>query len=77
MKIRISPILGLEGFKEIITELKNKSIDLPVIGIGGIGIEDFQAILASGIHGVALASIINLDQDPVEKAKEVMKKFIL
>lgn len=74
-KDNLSPILGLDGYGEVLTELEKRSISLPVVAIGGIQIEDFQDIFTAGIHGIALASVINLATDPVVKSEEVMNEI--
>lgn len=71
-KDNLSPVLGLEGFKNIIQSLKQQAVDLPVIAIGGIDTQDFKAIFDAGIHGVAIASLINMNANPEEKAKNIL-----
>lgn len=54
-KQNLSPILGLNGYKNII---KNNSINIPIYAIGGIKIEDISSLMKTGIYGVALSSTI-------------------
>ena len=68
-KEKLNPILGLEGYS-IIQQSNNSSI--PIIAIGGIQIEDVQPLMNTGIHGVAVSSVINLADD---KAK-VISSFL-
>ncbi len=63
-KEKLSPVLGLNGYKNIIKSARELKISLPIIAIGGIKTEDCQNILSTGIHGVAIASEINLADDP-------------
>lgn len=58
-KDNLSPVLGLNGYKQIITSCKNHNINLPIIAIGGIKTEDIKVILSTGVFGIALASLIN------------------
>ena len=57
-KQQLSPILGLEGIYSIMQQLKALGIDIPVIAIGGILAEDLQELIATGIHGIAVSSLI-------------------
>jgi len=68
-KEKLNPILGLEGYS-IIQQSNNSSI--PIIAIGGIQLEDVQPLMSTGIHGVAVSSVINLADD---KAK-VISSFL-
>ena len=68
-KEKLNPILGLEGYS--IIQQSNNSI-IPIIAIGGIQIEDVQPLMNTGIHGVAVSSVINLADD---KAK-VISSFL-
>jgi thiamine-phosphate pyrophosphorylase len=74
-KENLSPILGIEKYTTILKQLEARNIALPIIAIGGIQIEDFETIIENGIHGVALASLINLDPNPTEKAKQITNKI--
>lgn len=56
-KQKLSPILGIEGYTNIISALKAKGYHTPIYAIGGITAADIQAILDTGVHGVAVSSI--------------------
>ncbi len=68
-KEKLNPILGLEGYS--IIQQSNNSI-IPNIAIGGIQLEDVQPLMNTGVHGVAVSSVINLADD---KAK-VISSFL-
>ncbi|MGV3507929.1 MAG: thiamine phosphate synthase [Sphingobacteriaceae bacterium] len=75
-KAKLSPVLGLDGYKNIQTEAKRLNIQIPIIAIGGIETEDIAAILQTGISGVAVSSLIAFASDPkqeVSKIKELLK----
>ncbi|MFL9836244.1 thiamine phosphate synthase [Flavobacterium sp. ST-75] len=57
-KEKLSPVLGLSGYKSIMTQLQERDINIPVFAIGGIQREDVQSILDTGIYGVALSGYI-------------------
>ena len=58
-KEKLSPILGLKSYFEIIQKLKNNKIEIPVYAIGGIALEDMNPLIETGIHGIAVSGMIN------------------
>lgn len=70
-KEKLSPVLGSEGYEQILRKCKEQGIDLPVIAIGGITNDDVQEIMDTGIYGVAVSNAISLAADK----KEVVQKF--
>ena len=69
-KKNLSPTLGISGFKDIITQCEKAEINIPIIAIGGIHISDLPILKEIGIHGVAIASQINLSKYPTETASK-------
>ena len=62
-KEKLSPVLGLPGYKNIITALNERQIQIPVYAIGGIVAEDITAIMQTGVYGVAVSGIITHHPD--------------
>lgn len=74
-KKKLSPILGLDGYKRIIEQMTAYGINTPVIAIGGILLQDVSDIMQTGVSGVAVSGAIlnaNNGYDPVT----TMKRFI-
>jgi len=63
-KKKLSPILGLEGYRQIMNRLRQEQIDIPVIAIGGIGVEDVALLLDAGLAGVAFSGMLVHAEDP-------------
>jgi thiamine-phosphate pyrophosphorylase len=63
-KQNLSPILGLEGYRSIIEKMKTKSIEIPIYAIGGIVLENVESLMETGIHGIAVSSLITQSEDP-------------
>lgn len=61
----LAPIIGLEGYRDIMRTVDAEGIDLPVCAIGGITFEDIAPILSTGIHGIAVSGAILRAADPV------------
>jgi len=57
-KEKLSPVLGLKGYTDIMQKLKELNVQMPVYAIGGILQEDIPAMLRAGIYGVALSGLI-------------------
>lgn len=76
-KKKLSPTLGLEGYRRIIAECQANQITLPIIAIGGIQLEDIEAIMATGVHGIAVSTLITQAVDKqatVSLIQDVIKK---
>jgi thiamine-phosphate pyrophosphorylase len=58
-----SPLLGLAGYTSVVALLEEKEIDMPVLAVGGIKIEDVDALMTTGIFGIAASSAINQAED--------------
>lgn len=54
-KKNLSPILGLYGFREISEKMRQHSVNIPVVAIGGIEIGDIDCITDLGF-GIALSN---------------------
>lgn len=74
-KKKLSPVIGLDGYRSIISEIRSAGCELPVVAIGGIGIDDVETLMATGVNGIAVSgSIINVD-DPVEYTARLIEKL--
>ncbi len=68
-KERLSPVLGIGGYREAMAAFREKS-DLPVVAIGGITAADIPAIMATGVSGVALSgTLLGADDTTAETSK--------
>ena len=62
-KEKLSPVLGIQGYQQIMNKMKIKNIDIPVYAIGGILLEDVSAIVDTGIYGVAFSGLLTNQPD--------------
>lgn len=67
----LSPILGLDGYKDIINKCKANNIDIPIYAIGGIRLEDIEGLQSTGVYGLAISSLILESEDPSKTIKEI------
>ena len=63
-KEKLSPILGLAGYADIMRQCRAAGITVPVIGIGGVTLADVAALRATGLHGVAVSGAIGAAAEP-------------
>lgn len=72
-KEKLSPILGLSGYYDILQKLKKNKIDIPVYAIGGITLRDVSPLIETGIFGIAVSGIIT-ESDEKEKLIQQLKE---
>lgn len=58
-KDKLSPILGFEGYTEIMDQLAERNLKPKIYAIGGITEEDIKPLKSIGIYGVAASGMIN------------------
>ena len=71
-KKKLAPVLGLEGYRDIINKLRAANINIPVVAIGGITLADIPAILQTGITGIALSGTVLRADDPITEMKHII-----
>ncbi|MCE7063710.1 thiamine phosphate synthase [Dyadobacter sp. CY326] len=72
-KQNLSPILGLEGYQTILNKLAAHQLSIPIIAIGGVLSNDIPALLATGVHGVAMSSALIQSENPEETVQKIEK----
>ena len=71
-KANLSPVLGLDGYRSIISRMEAAGIDLPVVAIGGILYDDIPAVMATRVHGIALSGAVLDADNPVEEMSKII-----
>ena len=72
-KQKLSPILGLDGYRSILAQMKEEGLSIPVVGIGGITREDIPALKAVGLSGIALSGGILKAGNPVREMETIIQ----
>ncbi len=73
-KEQLSPILGFEGYKKIIQNLKGKSLEIPkIFAIGGVVVNDIKLLQQIGIYGVAVSGQITNQPSIINEFKTAMQ----
>ena len=65
-KKNLAPILGLDGYREIMKKMKENNIDIPLVAIGGITKDDVPELMKTGIDGIAISGSVLRAENPVE-----------
>lgn len=71
-KKNLSPVLGFEGYRDIVRQMRQNGIDLPIVAIGGITLSFIDGILETGVTGIALSGMILHAPDPVAMMEQVV-----
>lgn len=68
----LAPVLGLEGYHDIMQAMTAEGIRLPVVAIGGITAEDIPDIMRTSINGVAVSGTVLRASDPVAEMQRLI-----
>ncbi|MCU4156784.1 thiamine phosphate synthase [Carboxylicivirga sp. A043] len=74
-KKNLSPVLGIEGYQNIIDQCKAEGIHIPIIAIGGLVPDDLEKLFQTGIHGVAISSYITKNEQPGAVTLDLLQKI--
>lgn len=72
-KRNLAPILGLEGYRNILKQMQQADISLPLIAIGGIVSTDIAALRDIGVSGIAVSGAVLEAADPIKKIKKLIE----
>ncbi len=68
----LAPVLGLQGYRDIVRQMTEANIRLPIVAIGGITAADIPDIMQTGVTGVALSGCVLNAPNPVEEMKRLL-----
>ena len=72
-KRNLAPILGLEGYQNILKQMQQAGINLPLIAIGGIVSTDISALRDIGVNGIAVSGAVLGAADPIKEMKKLIE----
>jgi len=76
-KEKLSPILGLAGYADILRQCRAAGLTVPIIGIGGVTLADVPDLLETGLHGVAVSGAIGAAAEPSAAAAQFVERLTL
>lgn len=74
-KKNLSPVLGLEGYRKIMKQCEDAGVTIPIFAIGGIQLEDVDALMDTGIAGIAVSGAIVNAPNPEQETRRFIKEI--
>jgi thiamine-phosphate pyrophosphorylase len=74
-KKNLSPILGLDGYRQMLRLLKQEQLNIPIVGIGGIEMKDAASLFEAGLHGIAFSGMLVHAGDRLGVVRSITKLF--
>jgi len=74
-KKNLSPVLGIDGYSTIISEMEKLNFTKPVIAIGGIEFNDISELTKTGISGIAVSSLIAKNKSPENITQKIINEL--
>lgn len=68
----LAPVLGINGYRDIIEAMRKEGITLPLIAIGGITRADIPALMEVGVSGIALSGSVLRAPDPTDEIRRLL-----
>lgn len=72
-KQKLSPLLGIEGYRRIMAQCREAGFSLPVVAIGGITAADLGPLLDTGIQGIALSGTLLRAASPADETRHILE----
>ena len=75
-KKNLSPILGIDGYRKIVKEVAEMNLRIPpIVGIGGVTLDDVTSLLGTGLHGIAVSGAISGAPSITEAARQFIEQI--
>ena len=74
-KQKLSPVLGISGYEDIMRQVQANGISAPIIAIGGILPEDIEPIIQTGVYGVAVSGAITYAADTYRTVRSMYQSL--
>lgn len=75
-KEKLAPVIGIDGYKEIVKQVRDAGVELPIVAVGGITLEDVPALMETGVNGIAVSGAIINAPDPMLYTSKIMEKLL-
>lgn len=69
-KVKLGSLLGLDGYRKIVQQLKT---DIPIIAVGGITLDDVPDLLKTGIYGLAVSGELTADFNKIAHFNKLLQ----
>lgn len=74
-KEKLSPVLGVEGYRTLIAECRKHNIHIPIYAIGGIRLEDVKGLMEAGVYGIAISSLVLEAPNPEKTIRNLREEI--
>jgi len=74
-KANLSPVLGLDGYRLLMQQVKEAGFKVPVIAIGGIQGPDIPLLREAGLYGVAISGALTGKAQLRERINEMYREL--
>lgn len=74
-KKKLSPVLGIDGYRKIVEQCQKANLQIPIFAIGGILLDDVGPLMETGIAGIAVSGAIIQAPDPVAATREFLNQI--
>lgn len=71
-KANLAPVLGLEGYRSMVSGLAARGLSIPLVAIGGIELSDVAEVMKTGVGGIAVSGGVLRAENP----QEAMRSFL-
>ena len=74
-KKKLSPVIGLPGYRKNLQRCRQERINIPIVAIGGISMIDIAPLRDVGVAGIAVSSLILDAPDPIARVQAIQEEF--
>lgn len=71
----LAPLLGIDGYTDIISRCRAEGLAIPVVAIGGITVDDLPLLKSAGVDGVAVSGTILNSPDPEKTTFQILSSW--
>lgn len=71
-KAHAAPIIGVDGYWDIMRKCKQSNLNIPILALGGIALKDVRSIIETGVYGIAATELI---QDNDRDLQDTLKRI--
>lgn len=75
-KKKLSPLLGFDGYQQLLAALTPEEKKTPLVAIGGITLADVPILQQLGLSGIAVSSLLHQAQSPQQLIQQLNTYFL-
>jgi len=75
-KKKLSPLLGFDGYQQLLAALTPEEKKTPLVAIGGITLADVPVLQQLGLSGIAVSSLLHQAKSPQQLIQQLNTYFL-